>query len=61
MTSPINCELKIYEEGMFDYDKIESQKYNLLDFKKMIVREARIFKNNFWTSFPEVKNLQIDT
>ena len=43
--SPLTCDLKIYQEGIYDYDKSESSKYSVLDFKKMISEEVKLFKN----------------
>ena len=54
--SPIKCVLPIYEEGAFDYINNESSKYSLLDFKKMIFEEAKLFKKHVRMSFPKTNH-----
>lgn len=40
--SPISINLKIYEEGGYDYDENKDHKYEVDDFKKMILEEVKL-------------------
>ena len=40
--SPININLRIYEEGVYDYDGNKDHKYEIDDFKKMILEEVKL-------------------